>query len=201
MDRAGDVSLKRCEEPVIGGEGDDTGARGAVATTGQWLASVAGCWWVLRTRARQEKRVAEVLRAQRIAYYLPTVPVRHTYAKSVAAFDVLLFPGYVFLCGDEAACESAWRTRRVAEILRVVDQARLRGELVHVERVLHSGEAVRMFPAIQPGRRCVVRSGPLKGVEGVVTRFGARCTLQLAVTMLSRSAVVELDAALLDPVA
>jgi transcription termination/antitermination protein NusG len=160
-----------------------------------------GRWWVVHTRARNEKQVAAALAARDVCYYLPVVRVQRTYAKSRFTFDIPLFSCYLFLCGDRECCEVALRTHRVAGILHVADQDELRAELQHICRVLESGQTIELYPALQIGQRCRVTAGPLRGVEGVVVRHGGRCRMYLAVSMLGQSAMVELDAALLTAVA
>jgi transcription antitermination factor NusG len=155
-------------------------------------------WWVLHTHARHEKRVAEVLARRGIAYYLPLVSVRHTYAKSTASFEVPLFPGYLFLCGDQAACIEARETKRIVTVIHVANQEAFQHDLSQIYRAVGSGQAVVLYPAIQPGRLCRVVRGPLAGVEGVAIRLGNRCRVYLGVSTLGQSAVVEVDAAALE---
>jgi transcription antitermination factor NusG len=168
--------------------------------SGAWIERVARPWWVLHTRARNEKRVAAALEQHGLLHYLPLARVEHAYAKRRATFLVPLFPGYVFLCGDAAACEAARRTNRVAAVLEIPDQPRFRRELVQVFRVVERGQALELYPALQEGQRCRVTAGPLRGLEGVVIRLAQRCRLFLSVSTLGQSAVVEVNAALLEPV-
>ncbi len=170
----------------------------AAVAPGEWIVPGAGHWWVLHTRARNEKRVAGMLAEQQVRHYLPLVTVHHTYAKGKATFDVPLFPGYVFLCGNHNDCDKARRTNRIASILHVEDQERLRAELRHIYRVVEGGKAVELFPALQAGQRCRITRGALQGVEGVVLRHGGRCRMYLSVSTLGQSALVEVDAALLE---
>jgi transcriptional antiterminator RfaH len=164
------------------------------------LAGLSGQWWILHTRARNEKKVAEMLATRGIGFYLPLVSVRRTYEKRKTTFQIPLFPGYVFLCGDREACLAAWKTNRVAQILEVSDQDGLRRELESIAVAVEFGAALELYPALQPGRRCRVTRGPLKDVEGTVLRKGTRAQMFLAVTLLGQSAVVEVDAALLEPI-
>ena len=163
------------------------------------LAGLSGEWWILHTRARNEKKVAEVLATRGIGFYLPLVGVHRTYEKRKVSFQIPLFPGYVFLCGDREACLAAWKTNRVAQILQVSDQDGLWRELESIAVAVEFGASLELYPALQPGRRCRVTRGPLKDVEGTVLRKGTRAQMFLAVTLLGQSAVVEVDAALLEP--
>jgi len=161
----------------------------------------AGRWWVLHTRSRAEKRVAEELDKHGITFYLPLVSIRRTYAKCNLTYHLPLFPGYVFLAGGAEECDRARRTQHIANILPVIDQTQLRAELLQIYRVIASGAGVELLTGIPPGSRCRVRSGPLQGIEGIVVCQGRRYRLHVAVTMLGQSAVLELDAALLEAVA
>ena len=166
---------------------------------GEWILRAPGRWWVIYTRARHEKMIALALEKQEVCCYLPLVSVHHTYAKSKASFTLPLFPGYLFFCGEAAACDTVWRTNRVVTILPVHDQNRFRAELQQVCRIVSGGNQIETFPALREGRRCRIRSGPLKGIEGVVERCG-KTKLYVGVTAVGQSAVLVIDAGLLEPV-
>ena len=190
---------------LVLGRGPETGScvRGAASparTAGERIRAASGAWWVLKTRARNEKRVSEILAERGVEHYLPLAPVHHAYSKRRVTFWNPLFPGYVFLCGDSADCDVAWRTNRVAEILPVADQARLRRELLQVALALESGQPLLLRRGLRIGRRCRIIRGPLRDLEGVLLREARRCQLWLSVTMLGQAATVEVDAALLEPV-
>lgn len=172
-------------------EAADAGARPTGTVPG-------GRLWVLHTRARHEKKVAENLARGAFEHFLPLVPRRRRYGRRSLQFLVPLFPGYVFLAGEEGAVEAARRTNCVANVLRVVDQARLRAELTQIARVLSAGQATSLYPGLREGRRCRVTAGPLAGTEGVVVRWRNRKRLFLAITFIGQSAVVEIDAAALE---
>ena len=127
-------------------------------------------WYLLRTKPRQDKRAKMHLANQGLACYAPEVWVNKS--KSVAPKHCLepLFPGYVFLCGDEADRLAALRTNRIARVLDVVDQVRLRRELSHVERIVDADLPVELYPGLRQGCRCQVVSGSLAGLEGIVLR-------------------------------
>jgi len=165
---------------------------------GASAAALLGRWWVVQTQARNEKVVAAALERQQITHYLPLVRRLRIYAGRRVTVELPLFPGYVFLRGEGAECEAAWRTRRVSKILRVYDQARLQTELQHVRQVVDSDESTAVYPALVVGKRCRVTSGSLRGLEGVVVRRRRNCRLYIAVTILGQSAVVEIDGSLLE---
>src|SRR5262249_6831189 len=99
-------------------------------------------WWVLHTRARNEKLVARWLDNEGIPTYVPVVVVRHTYAKRKVAFEVPLFPGYVFMHGTLHERLRALQTNRVVRVIDVDDQARLQRELTQIRRAIESGASL-----------------------------------------------------------
>jgi transcription antitermination factor NusG len=158
-------------------------------------------WWVLHTRARNEKAVARALDNEGIFTYLPVVVVRHTYAKRKVAFEVPLFPGYVFMQGTPLERTRALRTNRVAHVIQVEDQARLERELAQIRRAIESGASLNIYPSLHVGQRCRVASGSMAGIEGTILRHGNLTQIVLSVTILGQSALLELDGALLETVA
>lgn len=169
-------------------------------STSEQIMQMSGEWSVLHTRSRNEKRVAMELTRRNVPHYLPLLRVRHRYTKSTAEFDVPLFPGYVFVCASPEVSEQAGRLRQVASVIPVPDQAQLATELSQVARALESPSEVEWLPRIEIGKRYRVMSGPLAGLEGVVVRHQGRCRVCVGVTMLGQSAVVEVDALVLEAV-
>lgn len=162
------------------------------------LESYRGTWWVLHTRARNEKTVAEILARQGVSYFLPLVHYRRRYAGRLRNVQIPLFPGYVFLCGGLAERQLALRTNRVAHVLDVPDQERLRHDLLQVARVVLSDDAVDLCPRLMVGARCRVISGSLKGVEGVVIRRRGPWRVYVGVDFLGQSAELEIESTLLE---
>ena len=158
-------------------------------------------WWVLHTRARNEKAVARSLDQYGVLTYLPLVVVRHTYSKRTVAFDVPLFPGYLFMQGTLLDRERALQTNRVAQVIHVDDQARLDRELQQIRRAIESGASLDLYPSLHVGQRCRVISGALEGIEGTIVQHGTVSRIVLSVTILGQSASLEFDGALLEPVA
>jgi len=157
-----------------------------------------GRWWVLHTKARNEKAVVTDLEKMHTNYFLPLVECRRTYGGRVRSVKIPLFPGYVFLCGGSEDRVKALRTNRVARVLEVGDQERLRSDLRHIYRVVASNEPVDLYPRLHRGRRCRVVSGTLAGLEGVVLRRRGLWRVYVGVEFLGQSAELEIDPVLLE---
>ncbi len=157
-------------------------------------------WWVLHTRARCERVVASALNEKSIGYYLPLVLAKWNCGRRVLSGTKPLFPGYLFMFGGLPDYYAAWKTNRVANIIRVLDQRQLELELSQIRRVVESGEPVNVLKTLRKGRRCRITAGSLKGVEGTVLSRRGRMRMYIAATVLGQSAVIDVDSALLEAV-
>lgn len=155
-------------------------------------------WFVLHTRARQEKAVAHYLAQRGIEHFLPLSQQVRYYGRRKLRVELPVFPGYVFLRGSAEQAYEADRTRRLAQIIRVQDQQRLAWELANIRLALDREAVLEPYPHLKAGIRAEVRAGPMKGLQGVVeTRHADRLVLQ--VDMLGQAVSVEVDASLLEP--
>ena len=159
-----------------------------------------GDWHLLHTKSRQEKVVAADLAAMGIAYYLPLVRQVRYYGRRKAKVALPLFPGYVFLRGSLDQVYAADRTKRVANIITVNAQKQLDWELRNLHLALSKDAALTPFPFLKKGVRVEVRSGPFRGLQGVIEGRAAENRLVLQVDMLGRAVSLEIDGALLDPI-
>ena len=159
-----------------------------------------GTWFVLHTKSRQEKAIADDLAARRIGCFLPLVRQVRYYGQRKAAVDEPLFPGYVFLRGQIEEAYEADRTKRIANIIRVSDQDRMNWELKNLYIALKSQAPLDPFPYLKKGMRVEVRSGPFRGLQGLVDDRRTLDRIILQVDMLGRGVSLEVDGALLEPV-
>lgn len=159
-----------------------------------------GDWFVLHTRSRQEKILAAEMAAVNIACYLPLVERVRTQGARKVSVSLPLFPGYVFLRGTREQAFVADRTKRVANIISVPDQNHFEWELENLHTALSHRVPLDPFPYLSEGVRVEVRSGPMRGLQGIVESRKSMDRLILQIDMLGRAMSMEIDAALLDPV-
>ncbi len=157
-----------------------------------------GPWWLVHTKSRCEKALAADLERRGIGYFLPLARMRRRHGGRPVEVLLPLFPSYVFFCGGADERYTVLMTHRVAQVIEVVDQERLKDELRQIHRVTASQQAVNMYPGLQRGQRCRVVAGPLAGLEGVVLRSRDWCRVYLGVEALGQSAELEIDPSLLE---
>ena len=155
--------------------------------------NMVGRWWVLHTKARNEKALAGELFRSGLQTFLPLVEGRRTTRGRATPVRIPLFPGYVFLCGGHEARLAALRTNRIANVLEVADQDRLRADLRQVQLVVRGDLPVDLHPRLRRGSRCRVVRGTLAGVEGVVLRRRGPWRVYVGVEFLGQSAELDID--------
>jgi len=157
-------------------------------------------WHVLRTKSRQEKVLDAALRAIGLSSYLPLHAARRRRGGRFVESILPVFPGYLFLWGDRDEVFLADRTRRVAGVIDVTDQAMLESELTNVCRALARGAVLDPHETIAQGVRVRVVSGPFEGVEGVVTSRAAPDRLILRVRILNTAASLDVAGEIVEPI-
>lgn len=157
-------------------------------------------WLVLHTRSRQEKAVAADLAALQAEYFLPLVAQVRYYGRRKVRADLPLFPGYVFMHGSLDQAYQVDRAGRLANIIQVPDQQGLADELAQIRQALCVGAELRPDAYLRCGMQVEVRSGPFKGVRGVIESFGKRSRLILQIQALGQASSLEIDGSLLEPI-
>ncbi len=179
-----------------------------VEQPGRWLLDALGRddvasdaqWFVLQTRSRQEKAVCAQLQAVRASVFLPLVTKTRYYGRSKQQVGLPLFPNYVFLFGLKEQAYAADRNKRLVNILPVRDQEHLDWELRNLHLALAQEQTLDPYPYLKVGVRVEVRSGPCRGLQGLIEKRGRADRLILQVDMLGRAMSMEIDASLLDPI-
>lgn len=157
-------------------------------------------WFVVHTRARQELALARHLAAARVQHFLPLTPRVRYVGRAKRRTLAPLFPGYVFLFGTREQAWLADRSPRVARVLPVADQDRLRHDLAQIRLALERNAPLQPAPCLTAGRRVEVTAGPFRGLQGLIDRDGRDDRLVLQVRFLGRAAQLEIDRSLLQPI-
>ena len=162
--------------------------------------TLVGNWWVVHTKARNEKALGSDLDGLGIGYFLPLARVKRQYGRRRILVELPLFPSYLFMCGGRDERSQTLGTHRAANVIQVFDQRGLKEQLRQIHRVTTSGKPVTLYPGLKRGSRCRIVRGCLKGLEGVVLRRRGVCRIYMAVETLGQSAELEIDADLLDTI-
>lgn len=117
--------------------------------------------------------------------------------------EMPLFPGYIFGRFSPADRVQIQRGAGVAGIVGAggVDHPITDGEMASVLSLVHSREEVFKSPFLQVGTRVRVCGGPLVGMVGILQHVKTSYRLVISIELLQRSVAVEVDMALVEPLA
>ena len=155
-------------------------------------------WSVLHTKSRQEKALASTLDSMGVKYFLPLTRQARYYGRRKLYVEVPVFPSYLFLWSTMEQAYLADQTKRVVQIIRVENQKKLEWEIDNIRLALCKDACLVPHPFLKRGTRVEVRSGPLRGLQGVVDRQKAKNLLVLQVESFGRAVSLEIDASLLE---
>jgi transcriptional antiterminator RfaH len=110
-----------------------------------------------------------------------------------------LFPGYVFVHGNEDDRVAALESNVISRILDVPDQARLWSDLRQVDRMLGSEVEVGGSDELTLGRPVRIVAGSFEGLQGVLLRRGSQMRLVVEVAFLQQTVSVEVEGWMVEP--
>jgi transcriptional antiterminator RfaH len=173
-------------EDLLDRDEADPLAKGVAAEGAHWLA--------FYTLARREKDLMRKLETAAVPFYAPLVKRRvHTAGGRVRHSFVPLFAGYVFAPVDDEQRREVLGTNTVARWISVGDERMLVDDLRAIKRLIDSERPLTPEARIEPGQAVRVRSGPLRGVEGVVIKRRGSERLVVAVRLLNQGVSIELE--------
>ncbi len=158
-------------------------------------------WFVAHTRPRCEKKLATFCRSKDIEPTLPCYTSVKKYDSKIVEFEKPLFPNYVFLKMCPHQKRTILQSDYVANVLDVFDQQTFENQLQEILRALDLDIELQVEPQITEGQMVQIKSGPMRGMEGIVESRTGRVCVTLRLDFIGEAAVVKLDACDLELVA
>lgn len=155
-------------------------------------------WFVAHTRPRCEKKLAQYCDREKLVYTLPCYNSVHKYRGKTVTFNKPLFPGYLFLRLLTGQSQKVYQSDYVANLLEVIDQQLFEQQLNDILLALETDLEVRLAPLIKNGCRVRIKSGPLRGMEGLVESRVGVVQVLLRLDFIGQAAAVKMDADLLE---
>jgi transcriptional antiterminator RfaH len=148
-----------------------------------------------------EKCLARRFLGRRLAFFLPVYARQWRHRGRLFSSQVPLFPGYIFLHGDHQTRVQALETRLIVACLAVDDQSQLHADLRRVHRLITARVPLAPEQRLRPGTPVTVTQGPLAGHDGRILRRGKRLKFVVEVRFLQRGVSVEIEEAMIQPLA
>jgi transcription antitermination factor NusG len=153
-------------------------------------------WYALQVQPRLANAASSVLRSKGYEEFLPLYSEYRRWSDRVKRINVALFPGYLFCKFD--LCDRLVPVLTTPGLISIVGAGKQpipvpEEEIESVRRVIRSGLAAQPWPYLGIGCRVYLESGPLAGLEGIVTDTDKIYRLVVSVNLLQRSVAVEID--------
>jgi transcriptional antiterminator RfaH len=157
-------------------------------------------WWAAHTRPRAEKALARNLLGAQVRFFLPLYRKEWRSRGGRQRSSYLpLFPGYLFLNGDDEARLAALQTNQIARLQPVPDGPRLHADLTCVYRMIQGTDELTPEAQLHPGAAVRIVEGSLAGLEGKILRRGRKLRFVVEVQFLQRGVSVEVEGRLIRP--
>lgn len=155
--------------------------------------------FIAQVKSSEEKIFAWWLLCHGIEYFLPLDEVVKRSGRTKYVVRRSLFPGYVFLFGDDSTPAAVREMGQPCRVIRVPHPDGLKGELAQIERAVDSDVQVEECPYLVKGQRYRVTEGPLMNCEGVGIRRQNHSGILLEISMLGRAIEAEVPWHMLEP--
>jgi transcription antitermination factor NusG len=154
-------------------------------------------WNAVYTRHQHEKLVADSLRLNGIEVFFPTYEVMRQWADRKKRLALPLFSGYVFLrCNVERRLKVLTMPGLHSLLMFNGKPAMIpEAEISAIRRAVESKYGIEPHPFLDSGDKVRVKTGSLKGLEGLFIRRKSSCQLILAIDLLGKAIAVEMNAA------
>jgi len=155
-------------------------------------------WHAIHVRSRHEFTVRDALKKIGVHVFMPTVKKQRKWKDRKKIIEFPLFPGYLFVGLGELDNEknAILKNRGVVRFVgRIVGEPETVPfeQIYSLMRIVESGEEIDPYPGMTEGKRVRIRSGALKGVEGILVSRKDLYQLILTIDILSRGVSVQVD--------
>ena len=156
-------------------------------------------WWVAHTKPRQEKALARHLRTNEVSYFLPQYEKTTRRQRNRFRSWHPVFPGYVFVLGDDEARGEALKSHRIAGLLAVPEQGELELDLQRVYRIVCSNLPLFSEDRLVNGTKVRMVHGPLQGLHGVIEERRGQHRFVVTVSFIRQGVSAEVEARDIEP--
>jgi transcription antitermination factor NusG len=158
-------------------------------------------WCAVQVVPRHEVVVSAILRSKGYEEFVPMYRSKRQWSDRRKAIETPLFTGYVFC---RLNSDLPWAIVTTPGVIRIVGTRKEVSliddrEIEAIQLALKSGK-VEPCSYLNIGDRVRIASGPLAGVEGMVTAYKNQCRFVLSVDPIQSSIALEIDGAEVIPV-
>lgn len=153
-------------------------------------------WYALQTHPNHEPVVSRHLAEIGVESYYPS----RQHPSRRAARPLPLFPCYVFARFDYERRVPVVRSSHVVRLIGDEYSVISDQEITSIQQMVSSGVGLFTHFSWTRGRRALIQSGPLVGIEGVVIEHAGHHRILLSIDILGRAVSAQVEAEWLCPV-
>ena len=161
-------------------------------------------WYAVHTRSRHEKQVDLFLSERGVETFLPLVHTLSRRRDRKKYVDIPLFPGYLFVLTEkERLLFDVKYTRGVTRIIGTDLDAPTPipdKQILDIKSIMETEVKLDPFPYLKKGRMVRVKSGPLKGLEGILVERKGHYKLVIKIDLLQKGAAAEVYISDIEPI-
>ena len=161
-------------------------------------------WYAVHTRSRHEKQVDLFLSERGVETFLPLVHTLSRRRDRKKYVDIPLFPGYLFVFTEkERLLFDVKYTRGVTRIIGTDLDAPTPipdKQILDIKSIMETEVKLDPFPYLKKGRMVRVKSGPLKGLEGILVERKGHHKLVIKIDLLQKGAAAEVYISDIEPI-
>jgi len=160
-------------------------------------------WYAVHTRSRHEKQVDLFLSERGVETFLPLVHTLSRRRDRKNYVDIPLFPGYLFVFAEKESLYDVKYTRGVTRIIGTdldVPTPIPDRQIQDIKSVMETEVQLDPFPYLKKGRMVRVKSGPLKGLEGILVERKGHYKLVIRIDLLQKGAAAEVYISDIEPI-
>lgn len=162
-----------------------------------FIESFEPSWYAVQTFPRHEKAVSEQLQGEGIECLLPLTVRVHKWSDRKQNVSLPLFPGYTFVRLGEYRRDRV-RVLRRPGVVRFVGTSQgaiplATDEISHIRQLMEHKINCEPHPFLKAGQKVRIRSGALRGLEGILLRESGNDSLVLSVSLIQRSLSIQIE--------
>jgi transcription antitermination factor NusG len=160
-------------------------------------------WYAAYTKHQHEKSAADLLSRKGFEILLPLYRKTHRWKDRLQPVALPVFPCYLFLRMNLERKLAVLQTPGIFWLLGNSGNAAVvpEADIEAIRKIASSTAAFEPHPYLKSGDRVRVVSGPITGVEGILTRVKNRYRIVLSVDLLQQALAVEIDISAVERIA
>ncbi len=152
-------------------------------------------WIAVYTKPRHEKTVLNQFEEKGIESYLPLVRQKHRWSDRMKWVETPIFKSYIFACVELKDNLSVLQTRGVHNIVKFQNKIAVIPEIqiTNLRKIIEGG--FDPFPSdyFIIGDEVEVIGGPLRGINGIVSRNDAPDKLIIKIDVIQHAVAVQIE--------